>query len=400
MSEPGSSPSEGITLCMVLHSRNGNLANALHSVNPIVDQIVIVDAGGGGGQVVKHLASEYDAQYSQVPADPDESALLNVALEKVQSSWALFLHQQEVIHVDDPRTALEYLGNTGAIALDLPIVAFDEPGNHFFETRLVRTDKEIHWDHTIFPSLTGSLERIACDSEQEESTAVMPKTAIVSLGEPEPEEWELRDTVIRLEKELDHDPNAIRYWHYLAETARALEEWDRAHSAVEEGLQVVSKYPDAPQHEPCAVNGLLGMFSEALLAGQHYPETTVESLLTIYNNMAGNGHFSVPLGHLLLAVNRENDAISVQRQAVGTFFQDRRYHLPMEIGLFKPVVLTWEIEAGRTHEALLRSVIEIQTVLSKHKHDMATLLQYAHRHNPALFSTIQDILQQSLHKLD
>ncbi|MFC1543391.1 hypothetical protein ACFL4K_02490 [Candidatus Neomarinimicrobiota bacterium] len=45
------------------------------------------------------------------------------------------------------------------------------------------------------------------------------------------------------------------------------EEWDRAHSAVEEGLNVISKQPNAPQQEPDAMNGLFALLCDALLAG-------------------------------------------------------------------------------------------------------------------------------------
>ncbi len=148
------------------------------------------------------------------------------------------------------------------------------------------------------------------------------------------------------------------------------------------------------------MNGLIGMFCDALLTGQYYPEKTVESLWTIYSNMEGDGRFSVSLGNLLLAVNREGDAIAAQHRAVGNFFNERRYHLSLEEGLFKPIFLAWEIEFRRSREDLLRSVIEFQTLLNRHQWRMRPLLQYVFNHNPPIFNAIQDILQQSLKKLD
>ncbi len=103
MSLPEGSPSAGVTLCMVVHTRSGNLASALHSVNRLAGQMVIVDAGGAGGQAVKHLVSEYDALYLQIPADPDESSLFNTALDYAKSPWALFLYQHEVLQQSHKR---------------------------------------------------------------------------------------------------------------------------------------------------------------------------------------------------------------------------------------------------------------------------------------------------------
>jgi tetratricopeptide (TPR) repeat protein len=384
----------------VLHNRSENLANTLHSVSRLAQEIVIVDAGGGRGQAVKHLASEYDAVYLQVPADPDESALLNIALDKVQATWALFLHQQEVLHTNDPQAVYNHLESTRAIALDIPVVRFDEPGNHYLDTRLIRTDTGLRWDHTIYPSLTASLEEAANGYGPDQIQGVMYLAAIVHLGEPEPEEWELRDALVRLERELDRNPQSTRYWYHLAETARQVQEWDRAHSAVEEGLNVISKIPDTPQQEPDAVNGLIGMFCDALLAGQDYPEKTIESLLAIYKNMEGNGRFSVPLAQLLLTVDRNEDAIALQHQAVEHFFQNRRYHLTREEGLYKPILLAWEITAGRSEEELLRCVVQFQTVLNHNRQEMRPLLEYVHDHCPQLFTTIQKMLRENLDSLE
>lgn len=400
MNRSEGSPTGAIALCIVLHNRSSNLVNALDSVNKLAQEIVIVDAGGGGGQPVKHLASEYDAVYLQVPADPDESALLNIALDQVQSAWALFLNQQEVLRINDPRAILDYVSNTQSIALDIPVVRFDEPGNHFLDTRLMRTDAGLQWDHAIYPSLTASIEAARDRCGLDEATDVMTLGAIVSLGEPEPEEWELRDAIVRLERELDRNPQSTRYWYYLAETARQLQEWDRAHSAVEEGLNVVSRQPEIPQQEPDAVNGLMGMFCDTLLAGQDYPEKTVESLFTIYCKMEGNGRFSVPLGRILREVGRSEDAITLQYHAVEHFFQNRRYFLAQEEGFYKPILLAWEITADQLEEALLRSVVHIQAILNRNRQEMRPLLEYVHHQRPQLFLTIQKILRENLGSME
>ncbi|GAJ04738.1 unnamed protein product, partial [marine sediment metagenome] len=105
------------------------------------------------------------------------------------------------------------------------------------------------------------------------------------------------------------------------------------------------------------------------------------------------------LGNLLLAVNREGDAIAAQHRAVGNFFNERRYHLSLEEGLFKPIFLAWEIEFRRSREDLLRSVIEFQTLLNRHQWRMRPLLQYVFNHNPPVFNAIQDILQLGPHLL-
>jgi len=397
MSGAGEAAVNLITLCMVIQSRSGNLANALHSVNKVAGQIVIVHTGGAGEQMVQHLASEYDAQYLPVPDDPNESALLNTALDQVRSPWALFLHQEEVLHVADPPALTDWLKDVEAVAIEFPILSFEEPRNYYFDARLVRTGSSLRWEHEIYPTLQDSLEGAsAAGAGREQVTEFMPHAAIISLGTPAPEEWELRDAIVRIEKELDRAPESVRSWFYLAEAARALKEWDRASAAVEEGLNVVSRDPDVPRREPMAVSGLIGMLCNSLLAGKHYPEKTVESLWIIHQNMEANGRFSEPLGRLLLAADRKADAIAAQHRAVESYFGERRYYLGMEEGLYQPIQLAWEMEQQLSHDELLNSIMKIQALFNKHQIKIQALLQYISGRNQPLFIAIRDALQTGL----
>ena len=188
----------------------------------------------------------------------------------------------------------------------------------------------------------------------------------------------------------------MQYWDHLAETATRLKEWDRAHSAVEAGLSVLSKKSDASSYEPFGVNGLIGMYCEDLLIGKYYPEKTVNSLLTIHNHMEADGRFSVPLGQLLLAINRPDDAIAAQHKALDTFFHERQYYISLKKGLFEPALLVWKIASQHSNERLLRSVIEIQNKLNQRQYKLQAVLEYIYKHNQPLFFTIQTILQASL----
>ena len=399
MTGTGALPSEDITLCLVVSTRHGNLANVLHSVDHLAAHIVVIDAGSSGKSVA-HLASEYDARYIQVPADPDESALLNMALDYVQSPWALFLHQQEVLHNDDPGALLSQLRSDAVLAYELPVVHFHEPSNHHFQTRLIRTGVGLRWHHRIHPTVDKSLDAAVKSRQLQRQPQILTTSAIVTLGEPEWEEWELRDAIIRLERELDDDASQVRYWFHLADLALRLEEWDRAHVAVEEGLSVISRASGIALEEPHAVNGLIGMFCATMLRSEYYPENTVESLLTIFLNMPGDGRLAVPLGRLLQAVGRGEDAVKAQRVAIENFFHQRRYHLSLEEGLFKPIMFEWEMRRNKTGDALLNSVVEIQTLLVRHHYKLQLILEFVYESHQSLFFEIQTILQRSLQRPD
>ena len=399
MTGTGDLPSDDITLCLVVSNRNGNLANALHSGSRLAAHIVVVDSGSSGRSGA-HLASEYDARYLQVPADPDESALLNMALDKVESIWALFLRQQEVLHNDDPAAIFKQLHSDKVLAFELPVVYFHEPANHHFETRLFRANAGIQWQHQIYPTVDESLAAAVESKGLAPQPKILATSAIVSLGEPDWEEWELKDALIRIERELDTDSNQVRYWFHLAELATKLEEWDRAHAAVEEGLSVISRASGIALEQPQAVNGLISMFCGTMLRSEYYPENTVESLLTIFLNMAGDGRLGVPLGRLLLAVGRVDDAIKVQRLAVENFFHQRHYHMNLAEGLYQPVMFEWEMCWNKSGDELLDSVVEVQTILGRHNYKLQSILAYIYEHHQKLFFEIQTVLQRSLKKFD
>ena len=390
-------PSLGdITLCLVVKQRTGNLANVLNSVNRLVSRMVVLEAGEQSTKTVQHLASEYDADYLHVPPNPDDAFLLNRVLDRVRTAWALFLNQPEVLHLDDQQTLLKVLGNTQAIAFDFPIIRLSEPNNHHFETRLIRTDRELHWHHGIYPTLDGGLHHAGEQSRLPQVCEIMPMVAVVSLGEPRPEEMELREAQDRIKAELKRDPDSTRYWYHLAQVAQQLQDWQKSYDAVEEGLNLISRRTETAYAEPNAVNGLIGMFCEALLSGQFQPEKTVNSLWTIFNNMVSDGRFSLPLGRLLLSTGQRNEALSAQLAAMEAFFSPRRYHLSLEDGLYRPALFIWEVEAGRGSRALLSSVVKVQTILKRQRFDFQVLLKYVLEHNRDLFSRLQQVLQRSL----
>ncbi len=360
--------------------------------------MLVIEAREVGTQTVKHLASEYDAEYIHISDQNDEAALLNRSLKRAHTTWVLFLNPQEVLHMDDPVPVLKTIGNTEAIAFDFPVIRLAEPNNYHFATRLIRTDKNLRWHHTIYPTLDGSLNLAAEKFKLSTVTELMPLAAIVSLGEPDREERELQDMLARIEGELEEDPLSARYCYHLVKVARQLKAWQRAHQAVEEGLNVISRRADAALNEPDGVNGLIGMFCESMLMSKYYSKKTVDSLWTIFNNMASDGRFSVPFGRLLLATGRRGDAVTAQLVAIENFLNKRRYHLSLEDGLHSPALLIWEIEGAHSNHALLNSVIRVQTLLKRQQFDFQIVLKYIFDRNRALFSQLQEVLQASLKK--
>jgi glycosyltransferase involved in cell wall biosynthesis len=88
-----------VSLCMIVKDEQAHLARCLHSVAPVVDEIVIVDTGSTDR--TRDIATAFGARVADVPWTDDFSAARNAALELARCEWILVLDADEVISVQD-----------------------------------------------------------------------------------------------------------------------------------------------------------------------------------------------------------------------------------------------------------------------------------------------------------
>ncbi len=88
-----------VSLCMIVKDEEAHLARCLHSVTPVVDEIVIVDTGSTDR--TRDIATAFGARVADVPWTDDFSAARNAALELARCEWILVLDADEVIAVQD-----------------------------------------------------------------------------------------------------------------------------------------------------------------------------------------------------------------------------------------------------------------------------------------------------------
>ncbi len=385
-----------ITLCLVVHSRMGNLANALGSVREIADAITVLEVGDHHGDRVRHLSSEFDAQYIQVPENIDEDFGLNTALDTVHDGWALLLHHEEIFQSIRVAEMKSLMAETDAIAFDLPVFHFKEPSNYHFETRLVRVNEGIRWDFPVRPTLDESIRRISIEKNRTDLLGLTNHSGIISLGKPEQTEDKLKEQIRQITGVMEDFPNSIQYWYYLAQMATLLEDWDLAHDTVEKGLAAFKDRAGSAKKFPEAVNGLVGMFCTYMAKGEQSLEKTVDSLLVISTHMESDGRMSLPLGHILVRQGRISDAMEIQYRALDTFFSNRRYFLHIEDGLFKPMWLLWKLAWQQSSADLLKHVIKIQMLLTKKNFEFSNLLMYIYKNDSQLFEAIHRVTSNSI----
>ncbi len=84
-----------VSLCMITKNEEKNLAKCLHSVKPIVDEMIIVDTGSEDR--TKEIAMAFGAKVFEMKWENDFARARNHSLAKAAGDWILILDADEVI---------------------------------------------------------------------------------------------------------------------------------------------------------------------------------------------------------------------------------------------------------------------------------------------------------------
>ena len=88
-----------VSLCMIVKNEEKHLARCLHSVKPVVDEIVIVDTGSTDR--TKEIGVAFGAHVADFPWVDDFSKARNFALSQASGDWILVLDADEILSARD-----------------------------------------------------------------------------------------------------------------------------------------------------------------------------------------------------------------------------------------------------------------------------------------------------------
>ena len=106
-----------VSLCMIVKDEGRHLARCLHSVKPIVDELIIVDTGSTDR--TRDIAIVFGARVFDRPWEDDFAVARNFSLSKALGDWILVLDADEVISCqnhDDFRHLLQQTVDSGGCA--------------------------------------------------------------------------------------------------------------------------------------------------------------------------------------------------------------------------------------------------------------------------------------------
>ena len=94
-----SKPGGSVSLCMIVKNEEKQLARGLHSVKPVVDEIVIVDTGSTDR--TKEIGVAFGAHVVDFPWGDDFSKARNYSLSQASCDWILVMDADEILSARD-----------------------------------------------------------------------------------------------------------------------------------------------------------------------------------------------------------------------------------------------------------------------------------------------------------
>ena len=147
-----------LTVCVIAKNEEKFLAQCLRSIQPLAQQIVVVDTGSTDRTA--EIAREFGAEVRDFAWCDDFSAARNAALERATGDWILMLDADEELPADQHAKLLAEIKNSTAIGFRLPLVNHgQEADGPSFVPRLFRNAPGVHFHgrihEQVFPSLVA-----------------------------------------------------------------------------------------------------------------------------------------------------------------------------------------------------------------------------------------------------
>ncbi len=151
-----------ISLCMIVKNEETVLDSCLKSVQPVVDEIIIVDTGSTDS--TREIARSYGADVINSTWNSDFSQARNLSLNKAKGKWILVLDADEVLTDQAQKNLGSTISNTGADALSLVIRNQNPDGelqaySDFHLTRLFRNKDGYRFEGMIHEQIRPSIEK-------------------------------------------------------------------------------------------------------------------------------------------------------------------------------------------------------------------------------------------------
>jgi hypothetical protein len=209
-----------LTACFVTRDEERSFEQALGSVVPVADQIIVVDTGSRDRTV--EIAARFGAQVHSFAWDDDFAAARNFALGLAANDWIFWVNPNETLALTSYQALRECLTREDALAFGVAVQVQPEreKPNAFteiWEYRLFRRHPDVHYAGRLHPHFVTPLPELATrlGKTATSSKVTLRQHAYASELTAPKLRWALR----LLERELQDRPGQLGY---LIEYGRTL----------------------------------------------------------------------------------------------------------------------------------------------------------------------------------
>ncbi len=212
-----------LSLCLIARNEEANIARALGSVRPWVDQMVVVDTGSTDRTV--QIARELGAEVHHHEWGHDFAAARNASLEHARGDWLLVMDADEELDQESAPLLRPSLAAADCDCLLLEILQLSRDGAHTLQMvpRLLRNRAGIRFQGLVHEHPMGG-----------DGRALRSRVRLVHHGfvqEPEVLEAKARRNLELVRRWLEQEPRNLEARIYLAQSLMALP--DQAEEALE-----------------------------------------------------------------------------------------------------------------------------------------------------------------------
>ena len=226
-----------LSVCLIVKNEEKNLKRCLRSVQQVVEEIIVLDAGSGDNSV--EIAKELGAKVYIYKWENDFSKARNKCLEYARGDWVLFLDADEELAPGAEETLKEDMSKLNILGYRLPLENVGSPLHGCnYVPRLVRNAPGLHFIGKIHETIHASVLVVM---RQWNMKQINGKTKILHHGY-KPEELVMKNKIKRnlalykeaLEELPDEPSIMMNYAHDLNHDGQG----ERAHQLFREILKI------------------------------------------------------------------------------------------------------------------------------------------------------------------
>ena len=224
-----------LSASIIVRDEERHLGACLESIQPVVDEIVVVDTGSR--DETKQIAEAHGARVFELAWRDDFAAARNFALSRSRGDWILYIDADERLCDHNPTALRTILGAPNLVGCRVRLQA--RMGYTAFpELRLFRNDPRIRFEGVIHENIWPAIARYIEASGGEVADSDLE---LEHVGYDGPQDHKHRRNLPLLRESLKRDPTHAYCWHHLGTIHEALDEQAQAREAWRNGIAAVRK---------------------------------------------------------------------------------------------------------------------------------------------------------------